>query len=730
MKKQNTSKALSVKTFKPRTGMALLLYATVGSTMIHIGNASAQDQGLLEEVVVTANKRTETLQEVPMSISVVGRDELLDRGITDLQEIQYAVPSLLFSEYLGQANISIRGVGDFLGNPGVSVSVDGIYQATSVTAKLAQLDLERVEVLRGPQGTLHGRNSNGGVVNFISRMPSEDLEGYARLGYAEYQETNIAAAVGGPITDAIGYRLSIDHTTSDEGWVDNLAPGFDDLMYGDQTGYRARLVADLSDSATLDLLYAGAKDDGPLYHTAFFSDQREVTDPRIQELTITLEPRETYQPKKIDVDREYNMYGASLNWDLGPVTLDSITGYQTYEEDFSLDGGAYDVLFFDLNPDKSNTDTFTQELRFSGNTDSIDWLVGLFYMDIEFNKLTNFIFPQGFDQLPPESVINFDNFKINTESSAAFFDVAWSATDRSKLSFGARLTRDEINSDVLHTITIPPDFVITDCEGERNAKDDSTTVRGVYDYSLTESGTVYASYSEGFKAGGVALFECSDPYEPEKIAAYEIGTKWTLWDGRTTLNAAAFYYDYQDFQVTQVVGLSTVTRNVGDASILGGELELRSIINNNWSIDAQLTLLDSEYDDFVNVDVFNQQLGEQQLEGNTLNRTPETSLNFGVEYTLDFDTAGSLSFRVDAAYRSRIYFREFNEKEDSQESYTLANLNINWKSPEGTWAGRLYANNFTDEEYAQELSGDGTAGGHLGQWGTPRQIGASITRFF
>ncbi len=711
-----------------------ITYALAAIVACQPGGVTAQqaapEEQVYEEVVVTAFKRTQNVQDVPSAVSVVGGQEIEDRGITDFHDIQYAVPSLHYSEYFGNANISIRGIGDFAGNPGVSVSMDGVYQPTSVTSKLAQLDLERIEVLRGPQGTLYGRNSNGGVVNVISRKPTAEGEGYIRLGYAEYEELNVAAAYGRAITDGTGFRIAVDHTTSNEGWIENQAPGFDDLMQGDSTTMRARLVSELSDSATLDLIYARAESDGSFNHIFFFTDDREVTDPIYQALNITQEPFETFSPIDDDYDREYDVFSASLNWEIGSVTLDSISAHQSFEEQFTADGAAYDVLAFDFDLTDNETRTFSQELRLSGATDSLDWIFGLYYMDIESEFFTDIIFPIGGLELPPGTRLVFDNFDYDTESTAFFFDATWSVSDTTRLSIGARRTEDEITFEGEHTLVLGPGFEFPICEASHDFTEKSTTLRAAAHHDLTDNGSVYVSYSEGFKAGGVARFECNPPYAPEEIDAWEIGTKWISGDGKITLSAAVFHYDYADFQVAQVVGLATVIRNAGDAKIMGGELEIRSALNENWAINGQITLLDSEYEDFMNLDAFNSGLGFQQLKGNELNKTPKASVNLGVEYSTQLEGGSSLIYRADVSYRSRTYFREFNEREDSQDAYTVVDLNIIWESADGAWNGRLYASNLTDEEYTQDLSGDATAGGRLGQWGMPRQIGVSATRKF
>ena len=213
-----------------RVTIALVVYLTLTSQ-----TAAVAEDEVIEEIIVTAQKRAQPILDVAASISALGAEELDARGIKDMYDIQFAVPSLHFGGYLGDQNIAIRGIGAFARQPGVSVSIDGVYQSRSATAQLYQLDLERLEVLRGPQGTLYGRNSNGGVVNFITAAPTQEVEGYLRVGYAEYDETKVQAVYSGPINDRVAFRIAVDHTDRDEGWVENNVPGEDDLMRGEYT---------------------------------------------------------------------------------------------------------------------------------------------------------------------------------------------------------------------------------------------------------------------------------------------------------------------------------------------------------------------------------------------------------------------------------------------------------------------------------------------------------------
>ena len=243
--------------------VAAAVFATSGAAA-----EQAQDD-LIEEIIVTANKRSQSVQEVASSLSVLGAADLDARGIKDMYDIQFAVPSLHFGPQLGNQKITIRSISEFNRQPGVAVSLDGIYQSRSSTSHLYQLDLERIEVLRGPQGTLYGRNSNGGAVNFISAAPTREAEGMLRVGYAEYDETKIQAVYSGPIGDRMAFRIAADRIDRGEGWVENLVPGAKDLMRGESGNVRLKLAAEPTEAVSVDLMYVKSTTKGPHEHLSW-----------------------------------------------------------------------------------------------------------------------------------------------------------------------------------------------------------------------------------------------------------------------------------------------------------------------------------------------------------------------------------------------------------------------------------------------------------------------------
>ena len=384
--------------------------------------------------------------------------------------------------------------------------------------------------------------------------------------------------------------------------------------------------------------------------------------------------------------------------------------------------------------DTNNFDAFTQEINILGSTDKLDWVLGAFYLQEKSNRGFVFSNAEPVFFLPfPTQFINTQP-KLNTDSMSWFFDATWEVTDRARVSAGVRRTEDEIDEYHLNQGfgLIPgmdPILLFVGCDKAEQVDWGATTIRVVGQYDVNDNGNVYVSYTEGYKAGGIAAGECAAPYNPETVDAYELGYKATF-GGSTTLSAAAFHYDYENFQVAQIIGITPVTRNAGDAEISGFELELSSILDENWTVSGAATLLDSEYGDFLNLDGLQPALGFQNNRGNPLSHAPETSINLGITYTTPVEWGGRLTLRADAAYRSRTYFREFKNKLDSQSAYTVINLNANWESEDEKWTARLFARNATDEDYLLYLLGSSGVGARYGSYGPARQVGMEVTRRF
>jgi iron complex outermembrane receptor protein len=673
-----------------------------------------------------------------------------------MRQIQYAVPSLHFGESYHNRNISIRGVGAFEEQPGVITSINGVVQPTDSSSAIAQLDLARVEILRGPQGTLYGRNANGGAVNFIAAKPTEEFFGRVKLGYADFDQTTAEIVLSGPMSESVGVRLAANHLDAAEGWVENLMPGEEDLMMGEKTNVRLLVSVELSDSLDAELLLGRSEKSGRWTHWAMIDENFDygvmtglpavsyLNGTAGEQILFTEEPHKVYHRGPTTTDSEFDLYSMTLNWEVDGITVKSITAQQEWS-DLQVSPADSTSLGVIQRTWRSESKTFTQEINISGQVGNLDWMIGGFYMDDE--STNNFIvdfpvqalpFPFPFPYTP---YVSQDRPIYTTESTAVFADATYAVSDRVRLGIGFRHTKEEKESGSVGAFGINAAAVggflplMTFCPSSypnlymRKWEDTSNTMRASAEYDVTDTSMIYVSYSEGFKSGGANYADCNPPWNPETIEAKEIGYKASFADGSTSLRAALFFYDYADFQVLQVLDLAGIVKNAGDADISGLEVELTSAWGENWTINTGMTLLETEYGFFLNTDGLRPG-APYQNEGNPLNNAPDTSLNLGLTYEAALSSGANLSISLDTAHRSRVYFREFGLKEDSQSAYTIINFNANWESADRGFSARVFVNNLTDEEHITGMKGLQTTYGRQGTWNMPRQVGIEVTRFF
>ncbi len=704
----------------------------------------------LEEILVTGSKRVGTVMTTPGAITAVTAEELAARGIDEITELQFAVPSLHYGETLGNKRIAIRGVGEFNYQPGVLVTVGGVVQSNGTSSQLSSLDLERIEVLRGPQGTLYGRNSNGGAVNFIPAKPTEEVYGKLKLGFAEYDHTSLEGVYSAPISDSVGVRLAFNHLDAGEGWIKNLMDGFNDQMQGEKSNFRLLLTAELSDTLNAEIMYGKSTMDGPWDHHTIVKEHAAYANATanlpIDGTLVSEAPWSVYSNGFWDAERDYDVASLTLTWEMDNFTITSITAQQDFYDYFEGPADSSSVGLFQRT-DENQTETFTQELNISGKSGRLDWIAGFYYMDDQRSR-ANYIglplpaffpVPGAFEQLQPQ---------MDTKSTGYFVDGTYSLSDSLRIGLGFRKTDEEItegHSRRIYTLgpngfnyENPSDGLVQTplfldfCQGVKTTswEDSANTMRASMEVDTSDSSMIYASFSEGFKAGGINMSDCNDPWLPETVQSYEIGYKGSLSDGAASLSVAAFHYNYDDFQVAQVIGINGIIANSGDTVIDGLEIEYLSNVSDELTVSLGYTYLDSAYGSFFNNDSMRLSLGTIDVGGNVLNNAPENSLNIGVNYNVALNSGGNLGLTLNTSYRSRTFYREFNQPEDSQEGYVVVNANANYESADGLYGVRFFINNATNQAYVLAMSTGNTQYGRHGTWGMPRQIGVEVTRYF
>ena len=719
-----------------------------GAVMLLFLSPIAAISSELEEIVVTGSKRVGTVMSTPGAITALSSEELAARGIDDVSGLQYAVPSLHFGEALGNQYITIRGVGTFLNMPSVMVSVGGVVQSSGSSSQLSQLDLDRVEVMRGPQGTLYGRNSNGGAVNFIPAKPSDDVVGRIKVGFAEYDHTSLEGVYSAPITDNLGVRLAFNHLNAGEGYVKNLVEGSNDHQQGEKTNVRVTVSAEMSDTLSADLVVARSEISGAWDHWAVSTKHMEIAGGLPTEgggglpleyqgspVLVTDAPWRIYNNGNSDSDRQYDLLSLTIDKSFDGFSLKSITAYQDWDDMFGGPADASSIGLFSRS-DHTTVKTFTQEFNLSGKTGNWDWVAGMYYMDDQRDKTfliflpipAFFPFPIQFEHLQPY---------WDTKSTAFFADATYSISDSWRVGMGVRHSSEDIDERHSRKIFATTDGVpaaepfLDFCGGFKDTswKESDTLFRASMEVDTSDDSMIYGSYSEGFKAGGINI-DCGNPWNPETISSMEMGYKATFADGATNLSLALFHYSYEDFQVNQVIGINGIVANAGDTTIDGLEVEIMSNVSDNLFMSVGYTYLDSAYGDFLNEDALQFGVGPINVNGNRLNRAPEHSFNLGMNYNVALNGGGTLALSLNNSYRSRTYFREFNALADSQASYVVVNADANYQSADGTYGARFFIKNATNDAYITGMATGNTQYGRHAHWGMPRQVGIEVTRYF
>ena len=698
---------------------------------------ASNDTGVVQEVVVTAQKRSQSVQAVPAAISAISGVNLDQRGITNVNDLQFAVPSFHSGTLTGSTGITIRGVGATTvgtsGTAGVAVNVDGVYQTQTSTVDMAQIDLQRVEVLRGPQGTLYGRNATGGAVNFITNAPTTKFEGSLLAGYASYNEYHLQAIFNVPLSDRGRTRLLVDYRDREDGFVKNTEPGGEDLDKGKTLSSRFRLSAELTSNLDFDLGVAAVHSTGPWQYLTNYSAPSAgalVINPFLVNAKFISTPWRTDANDPVGGTRDYQSVSGTFTWRLPFGELKSITAFQNYLYNYENDGDGTNLSVAPY-VGKTSDRAVTQEVDLNGHWDRLDWVVGAFYLnETNFNRLF-YHFSLGLSGLPPSSYLDFEQPRYDTTSYAGFADGTFHVTNNLKLIAGVRYSED------IQTATYGNFFgllvagqkvpVAPFCPYETDKlKSSSFTPRAGLQYDINPRMNVYFTYSRGFKAGGANIYSCEDDYSPETITSYEGGFKSRWLDNTVTFNLSAFHYDYANFQVSQIVGLSLNVTNAAAAKIDGVEVETAWTPDSHWTVNANFAYINAVYAKFSNVDGLNPLAGLQDLNGKLLNNSPRESGSVGIAYRTDPYSFGRFTGRFDASYSSRVYFREFNAPLDSQSPYGLVNLNLIWQSPSQKYMARLYATNVTNQAYAQAEGSSTSIGTRYITWGSPRQIGGEF----
>lgn len=713
-----------------RAVLPVVILAT-GSTALAQPASDSQRLSGLEEIIVTAQRRQESLQDVPISVVALTADALQHRGVVDTIALPEVVPSVKYTSSGPSGIFFIRGVGNTnagLGEEGANAFyVDGVFMPDLFQSVLMFNNIDRVEVLKGPQGTLFGRNSSGGLVHVITREPDQETEASIKVGYANYDKVTTQAYLGGGLTETVAADIAISTANQSDGWGKNLTNG-SDVGKGWHGGMRSKVVWTPTDTAKFTLAADYMKlssDTSNLWRLAPGSTGMGWPP---SPATIRTAPlgNEYHVESNDPINTRLRVAGASLTaeFDLNWATLTSITAARTLTNDSGIDVDAGPLPLLAIRLD-SETSSFQQELRLASNdADPFSWQAGVFLL-----KSSAELTGTETAGLLLQGAMFSDDVEQTIESVAIFGEASYALTPATQVTAGLRYTRDEIDLDAHRNTIVEPLGIVASQGRKDSATDEEVTWRLALRHDLTDNVNIYASYNRGFKSGLFTVMAAPwQRVEPQTIDAFEVGLKSELLDNRLRLNAAAFRYEIDNYQIRAVTGVGNSTLlNAAEVEVDGLELEMEAVPFEGLSVFGSATWLDSEFSNFPNAPTYIPSLvggGVEQTinaKGNDTPLAPSFAGSIGASYSLPVDR-GELRVTGVYSYSGSYYFESDNRLK--QPSYGIFNASLAW-NPTAHWGIELWARNLTDKRHYVQMTGQQT-----GDWAAraaPRTYGVNVS---
>lgn len=695
--------------------------------------AEAEAIGRNDEIIVTANKRSESIQRIPGAVTAISGEDLADRGITDIRGLATQVPNVTFGQQSGAGFISIRGVGTSidtgLTEPSVAAYIDGVYLSRATMRILQQTDLERVEVLRGPQGTLYGRNATGGAINFISVKPSDRFEAGLTGRIGNFSNVAVDGFVSGPLNEGgtVLARVSAGGERRD-GTVKDLANDYPINDIREWHG-RAALRFIPADNLTVDLIAQYQHNRSANAYQQILKEVIPIGVLLPVGTNITTDPYRIYTDKKTDADAKTFIGSATLNWDINDdLKFRSITAYVDQKTSVSYDADSTDAAYIVTNFARPVW-TFSQELNLYGATGGLDWLVGAFYFHEDFYSDLSPVLPIGVPGAIPAGTSVVRQIEQKTNSFAAFVDLKYALSDQVKVLGGLRYNYEK-QSFLQEAIgfNIPGAGFIGDTNVAISDSKSKLLPKIGLEWTFSPRVLAYATYQKGFKSGGLDGSIVNQFYQPEILDAYEVGVKSSFAGGLGTFNVAGFYYEYNDYQIQKFLDAAQTLIENADARVKGVEAELMLRPTERLRLNLAATLLSSKYTRFESVDLLNPGAGPQDLKGNYLNRSPKHSLMGGIDYDVPVDLLGFTTMRLHAdAYHAGVsYIGSENNADQRVAPHTIVNASIIFKSDNGIGL-RFFVNNLGDETVKQQILYSATQGVYAGSYDLQRTYGAELS---
>ncbi|HAU69462.1 MAG TPA: hypothetical protein DCW52_13820 [Gammaproteobacteria bacterium] len=672
---------------------AILLSVGFGCAATSVG---VNAQSVLEEIVVTAQKRSQSLQDVGISVTAYTGDQMTALGFTDSIDLIAQTPGLEANGFGGGAiqTFSIRGVGqnDFAPNQEapIAVYIDEAYVSTNLATRFSLFDIERAEVLRGPQGTLFGRNSTGGLVHYVTRKPSQEAEGFIDLQIGEDGRQRLEGAIGGAISTSTSGRLSII-SNEDDGLIENdIGPN---TRRADDFSVRGQLLIEPSDKFSLLLKAQRAEEDGspggynfglPSFSpTDFFGNTDVDGDP----FTVS----QDFESRQI---AEITELGATATWSLDNFQITSVTNYQDIDSVYAEDADVSPTSAFNYLQDVQ-IEQISQELRVNWEGESHRSVAGIYYLDVD----GEFLVEQSGD------VYFFGlTFPTNatqaTKTLAVFGQTEIDLSEKLALTLGLRYTNDEKDYDLR-----APDLGFSGFTG--SIDDDEFSGKIQLDYQASDELLWYAGVNRGVKSGGFNLpltpiDGVPVPYEGEVLTSFEVGFKSSL-SNKTRLNGSVYYYDYENYQAYNIDGAFNTLLFNADAKNKGAEIELvmnptdgLDILLGASYIDTEVTGLPLDFNTLDPVTFAAAQSFPTGTEEAPL--APKFTLNGLVRYSWAA-FGGNLAVQTDFNWRDDHKFNLAVSEPVLEDAYAVFNARLAFTSADENWTAAVFVNNLADEEY-------------------------------
>lgn len=722
---------------------ALALPATASAQDVASTDEQSANQSGLGDIVVTAQRREQRLQDVPISVSAVTSEALDNKGIENTLDLAQVVPGLTFTSTAGSTQVRIRGVGTTNFGPGVenpvAIYVDGVYIASTAGAFFNLANIERVETLKGPQGTLFGRNATGGLVQVVTPEPSDVLTGMMRVGYGNYQTITGDAYISGPIAEGVSADLALHYSGMGKGWGHNINTGGDTnrinhdfvarskLMIEPQDGFKLILTGDYSYLLGSTPMTLQQRPGSPIGIFEALLTNRADADPT-NDLPLINHGGFYDNSATVDPRARIEAYGASAvaEADVGFADLKIISAYRStnLQNRFDIERVPQSVLTFSGNPKWAQ---FSQELQLTGSVGPVEYTVGAFYYwgQDRYDPFGLTFGPDLADILVAPGVTSARlqyNGEQTTESLAGYAQATIEILPDTNVTLGGRYTDESKRASGTQSFiaNFGPVVVPLVPEGtpylaagiDPKVKYNNFSYRVALDHKFTSDIMGYISYNTGFKGGGYNLSEPSNPaYLPEKLKAIEAGLKMELFDRNLRLNLSAYHYNYNNIQVSNFITTAPFIVNAAKAKIDGFEAEFEARVAQGLTISGGVAYADARFSSFPDADYTYIIPGctltgvaatpcKADADGNALPATPKFSGNIGFNYE---GQMGDNVFGINAnLFHSGAWYGTFdNDPRMKQDSYQVFNTSVYFEPGDNDLRFTLWAKNLFDAQYAQ-----------------------------